>query len=399
MPDASLRELRYFAGTTRPTAFSDGNGASFNAATRLRVTDVEGALEQKMIDDAGLQMDTFARAAPHAMQAMGSFGFSMYMGGAETDTTESAAYQLAKLMLGGGGGPTTNRTYTLDSTGTHTTSKLYASGIDADSVGGNAVLINGEMRMISSTGTDYIDLEVELSAAPSDGDIAVLADSAYAAPAAVKYYFDFFDLGDAAEQQYNIRGCRPASIELITTGVDELLQIKFGFESHTWREEPSATRRTTGGTQDGSNPPPGGYGQLMLLDSGSSTRSLLRGSSLTLSHFGMEWAHTHDRSDSVSGMSEYSRVRPAEGPRATIQIYAEQDMPGLRDDLLAGTTKNLYAQFGSTQGRAVLVHMPSCRVIRDPKPVTIDRLAGYEVVVEATSGSWAGGAPVRLHVA
>jgi len=399
--DNSMGELRMLSGA-RVTTHVAANDSSWDAgtATKLRHTAADvSSLVTEMVPDEAIQSDRYKDNPPLKVRDKGTFPFSVPFGGADSSIDVPASALVLSKLLGGIASPTA-RSATLDSSGVHTTTKFYASGIEAMVVVGQAVLINGEARRVTALGTDSVETDMALSAAPSDGDTATLSTTVYLDETETDY-LSLLHIGDAAENQHNMISCWASELALSGSAVSEMLSIDATMNVDKFRIEPSGTRATLSTTAaEGNSPAPGGIGGLFLADQASTVRTAFEAGTLALPNMGVsnEAFLSHN---GLNGVGAYVKTRPADGLKLTLTIAAQQDMPGLRDDLLAGTAKQLMVMFGDSATRCVAVDMQNGYVNLDPKQADVNGLSGWEVELIASIGPTTNAltkSPLRYHL-
>lgn len=386
----ALRELRYLSGTTRNTTYTAADDAAWapGTATKLRPMD---------FDDSGLVMgseaDTthqqrfYSRPANIATTRGGSFSFSTYFGAAESDATANPVATLLSKIMGGIELPTT-RSYTLDSSGVHTTTRLYATGINSDAVIGQGVLVNGEARSITATASNYVDLNMALSAAPSDDDVATLATTVYLDEDATQEYLDFLAIGHATADQRQMLACQCTGLEVQGLGVGELPKLSYTMSVNDWQWVPSGDRdqmEPTSASQGNDPPVNRGLGGLFFGDYGVTTRAAVKGTIGGVSNL-IAYQDVPDHTG-ANGIGGWQKMPMGDGIQASFSLLFDEDMGGLHDDFVNQTAKQFIFQMGSTAQKCAAIELQRCYLAAAPVSTEVNGLQGVEISVTGDEGS------------
>jgi len=256
------QELRFrFPGSTYSTTFTAANDASWVSGGGSPVTikarcingpvDVTG-LTHARVPDPSVRTRGRGRGIGIADRDQGSFTVEMFL---NATLASKELLSLLGIAFGGLSEPSTEH-YTLDTSGVHTTSKLYASGIEGEGTAGRAALCgvrgdargNGEVIPIVGNGTDYIELARTTSAAMQDGDVVWISHTVYPDLDATENYLDVLMIGDDAANpdQYNCVGCAITGVEFASTNLPdgEMPTVKLTITPGRFRLEPAATKAT-----------------------------------------------------------------------------------------------------------------------------------------------------------
>jgi len=403
MPGPSaIRELRYKAGSSITSAFTDLDQAAWapGTATKLRITGFDASgLTYEAAEDATLQDRMYG--APNNIPTLqkGEIKFNTYLGSGSSDTDENPICTLMGAVIGDTESPTTNKTVDLDSSGVHTATRLYSSGVEAYCEPGMAVLVgvrgdgrgDGRVGVIEDTGSDYIDLKFGLPGAPSDGDAIVISHTAYLTDQSTQKFLDFAAIGyNEASDQLNVIGCQ-GTFTLSGLAPGELPQCEWIFMARDYREESSqgsVDQLEPTSAALGNRPPVNkGVGCFQFNDASGSTMKTFH-----ISDLGIEPNVTYEPVPSpcgANGIATWQRVpgRPGASFNVTLDDSDSDVMPGLHDDFLNGTAKWLVAQFGHTAERCCAIEMQNFYLDAAPTRVDIGSLAGINVTGHADWGT------------
>ncbi len=387
-----------------------GNADSFSG-TKLRITSFDDSGLRHQAEPSADMHDRYYTGSPAVPTLrVGTFGFSMYLGSGSSDTTANPIATLLSKIMGGLDSPSA-KTDAADSSGTHTGTRIYATGIESNVEAGNAVLIgtrgdgrgNGEVRRITATGTNYIDLAMATSGTVQDGDALVLSHTVYLDEDSTQEYLDFLSIGHATSVQRQMIGCQ-ATFEFSGLGIGEKPMVSFTVTPADW-EHASANLATLSSTAGSGNNPPvdKGLGGLFLQDHGTTTRTVYTGGDVAIPNF---MSYSPDTShNGVNGIGAWSKM-PSQ-PRVSLSLHIDQDMPGLYNDFANESTstgaqaKQLLLQYGHTAQRCVAFDFPKCYLAEDPERTPLNNKDAVRLTLEgieaATSGNDIARSPICIH--
>jgi hypothetical protein len=388
----AIRELRYLSGTTRNTSYTAASNAAWapGTAAKLRPMDYDASgLVQGSEADTTHQQRFYSRPANIATTRNGSFSFSTYLGAAESDESENPVATLLSKIMGGIASPGAGgRSQTLDSSGTHTTTRIFAAGIDSDAAVGQAVLVNGEARSITATGSDYVDLNMALSAAPSDGDTATISTTVYLDEDATQEYLDFLAIGHATADQRQMLACQCTGLELQGLGVGELPKLGYSMGVNDWQWVPSGERdalESTSASQGNDPPVNRGLGGLFFGDHGSTTRAAVKGAISGIGNL-IAYQDVPDHTG-ANGIGGWQKMPIGDGITASFSMLFDEDMDGLYTDFNTPTAKQFIFQLGSTAQKCCAIELQRCYLLATPTETDVSGLQGVEVSVSADEGT------------
>jgi hypothetical protein len=268
----ALQEARIrYPGTTFTTTYTAGNHANWTAGKNLRhvenVVDLSNVSHERVPDPT---VQTRARARPVGIKALrtGTFSISFFL--SSTDASAGSTDEIKTLLhkVYGGLSTPTQDTVALDSTGVHTTSRLYASGIEAMCAPGSAVLCgqrgdakgDGEVHVVVAEGANYIDLATRTKGTMADGDDIWFSHTIYPDLTAAQEYLEFLLIGadSTSPDQLNCIGCAVSNVTLRNLNLGDgdvgpIVELEVQVADHRW--EPSGTKATLAtGTPDGADP-------------------------------------------------------------------------------------------------------------------------------------------------
>jgi len=406
----ALREVRYLSGTTFNLTFTNAAAAAWAAgtATKLRVIGWEPDFKFESEPDATLQQRVHGAPANIPTIRTGTVKMTTYLDVAQSDATASPIATFLSLMAGGIDNPAA-RTDAAEAGGSTTALIVTAHGL----VVGNAVLIgtrgdakgNAEVRSIATvTNANAVALTMATSVAAAAADALVYGTTIYFDEAATQKYIDLLAIGKSAEDQLQAIGCM-GGFELTSTGPDQVPRCEFSLRVGDWQEVPSGERdQLEPASAVQGNAPPGvrGMGGFFIGDNGATTRGTLRVSDIKINP-GLAFGPMPGY-NGVNGIEGWVRV-PS---RPTLEFTALLDggadpLPGLYDDFVAGTAKQIMIQWGTTAQHCAAVEFPKFYLDAPPERVAVGALSGVKIVghgeqagVAATVGE-IGASPIRIH--
>jgi len=376
---ADNREIRILYGTTPSTTYTAPNAAGWNPGTASLI---QGWVDDSKLVQPGIPKRHMSQRfysgkgfAPGREDSELSIG--MYSGLAVTDAvTAPFEATLLSKFFGGLSNPASVRKFDAGG-GTHTTTKVYVAAHDITA--GMGVLINGEARRVASVDTTYIELEMALSAAPSDGDDVVIANTVYLDQSADVNYLDTLIMGHHAEDQIQtLAGMGPVTLEGL--GNEDLLSVLMNLTVPHWRESPSGDRETApisfAETPDNGNTAPSlGNGAVYFGDWGVTTRNVIDCDEVKIDP-GLAFA----MATSGGNFTGFKRTRGV--PTCGFKTYVDSDF-GLHADFNAQTEKQALFQFGNVAGGCVFITLPRLRLSKKPDRATISDMRALELELEA----------------
>lgn len=415
----AIRQLDYKSDTTFATTF--GNASAFSG-TKLPILSYDASgLEYGFEPDPGMQTRRYARQQPVPGQREGSFTFSTPAdAGASDNTANIIATFLSKIMGGIQTANDSDRSITLDDSGTggpsHSTSRIYAaSGTFNSEVVGSGIMLgtrgdgkgNGEVRRISAVGTegssDYADVDMLWSGTPADTDVAVIATTVYLDPDATQEYIDFLAMGHPSNVQRQMISCQGV-FELQSLAPGEKPRFMFTMTPADWEWSTSNLGTLSSTVPSKVYPGERGLGGLFLQDNGSTGRTVFKGGDVALPSF-MEYV-PDDSHNGVNGKGGWTKMPTS--PIISLTLQMDEDMPGLYNDFAneavggsSAQAKQLMVQYGHTKQQCFAIDIPKCYLLGDPKETDLNGLAAVRITLQAdeaaTSGTDLARSPIRFH--
>lgn len=413
-----VRELRYLTGTTFNTTFTAASNAAWAAGTaeKLRILSFEDGTTQNSEEDTTLESQAAAGRAPIPLERGGEVKFSTWAEGGEADTSANPAATLMSKCMGGIVNPAAARSDAADSSGVHTTTRVYASGIESNVSVGQGVLVgtrgdargNIELRPVSDTGTDYFDVPMAYSDAPDDSDAILACTTVHFDPTATQAYEDFLAIGASAEDQLQAIGC-VGTFGLESLGATEAPKVSWTFSAGDWQEVPSGERDQLepGSAAQGNDPATvRGMGLCAIGDKGSTTRAVFRVTDVSVdpgfSYEAIPGPH------GVNGREGWQLVVGRPKIELTVLLQGGADpLPGFQDDFAAGTAKQVILQWGTVATRIFGLDFPEAYVSARPMRTAAGVHAAVKVTLEAatsavdseTTANYLAASAMRVHFA
>jgi hypothetical protein len=411
----NLQEIRYRNPASFSTDFTDGDNVLWTNAISLRHTGVVAldGVSHERIEDPTVQKRARARPRGIKMLRTGSFTVQLFLNSSNAD---DAIADLLELIYGGRSTPSANE-YTLDSTGAHTTSRLYASGIDAGVAKGSAVLCgtrgdglgDGEVHVVIDSNTNYIDLATTTKGLMVDGNKVWPSHCIYPDYTQTQEPLEFYLIGEdtTGPDQLNCIGCAVSSVSFsnLNLGDEELpiVELEVQIADHRW--EPTGSAATLAITApSGADPAMDkALGGFFCTDRGSpyvagATRGYLHGGGMTL-----DPDMRVIRIPGPLGVNGITGWRKAIGSskfgfQALIGEGAESGsggpIPNLTDDFDNGVAKQLVYQWGATADAAVAVDLQQAWLDKLPTRLELEEQGAVDIMGHGDEDS--GGATELL---
>lgn len=401
--DQKIRELRLKYGTTfNTTAATVASDSSWDpgTATKIRAIDWQDSFEYASEPDPTLESQMDRHRANIPTLRRGKCSFKTFLEGGSATTTANTIATLLSKFFGGLQSPVTNKTDLLDTAGVHTSIKVYATGVGAMIAPGQAVLIgtrgdakgNGEVRLITAEGTDYVDLDMATSGTPADGDAIVYSHTVFLSPSATQSYLDGLVIGQDATTNYPdqkqwVGGMGSVSFENL--GLGELgPQVKFDLEVGDWAHTRASQAALTPASAHVGNGPAidRGLGGLFIGLSSATTRGTMRCGGWSIDP-GIKYVAIPDP-NGVNGIGGFRRVR-SDGVKWEFIALREEALGSTHDLYTAftgGTARQLMWQWGHAAQNCVAISMPQCYV-DSIMEAELDGLSAVKVSGHATTGT------------
>lgn len=392
-----VRELRWLSGTTYNTAFTAADSTYWAAGTanKLKIIGFDaGDLDQEGEEDTQLESQAAAGQPDIPTVKIGPLKFTTWFEGAESDTNINPVANLMGAAMGGVTAPTTNRTDTVDDTGTNEPDKIYASGIDGFVEPGQAVLCGvvgdarggGEARQIAAEGTHYVDLSMALADTPTSGDSLIYSTTCFFDPTADQTYLDFLALGQATQDQLQAIGCA-GTFTLEGLAPNEAPKVNWEWQTGDWQDVPSGERDQLepGTASDGNDPATlRGLGVFRIGDNGSTTI----GTAFKINQLSISPGFTYEAVDDRNGINGRGGWQLVVG-QPTLECVvllegAEDPLPDFGTDWANKTAKQVYCQWGKASP-AVAIHFPKAYFIGRPKRVKAGNFAAVKIQMKAVT--------------
>ena len=361
-----------------PATTSTGCEKLYTAA----LVDTSG-LEDPRVPNVSVRQRLRGRAGGHRTVQRGSFQLSLWL------NCTSSTVGVVKLLNKVYGALVTPGTVTdaLDSSGTHTVQRLYASGIESIAAIGTAIKVgvkgdtrgDGQVRIVTATGTDYVDLSQDLPAAPADADVITYSHTIYPVESAATETLEFLILGEDENDQFNCIGCGVTAVEIasLNVGDGELPIITFTIEPGRFRNEPDGSKATLNTTTAATGADPisdEGIALFTLADHGASflgeTYTQFCGGKIDVKP-----NLVHARIPCPTGVNGVGGWRRVAGEAmfsfdALFGEGTEDPMETLTADFTANTAKQMLYQVGASDDNCVAIDLQ--RTYLDKRPTSVD---------------------------
>ncbi len=328
-----------------------------------------------------------------------TFKFRMHLAGGSNDTDPTTITSMLGQVFGGLYSPTAIS----DSAEASCTSTL----INATSHGmeeNQAVLVGtrgdsgGDGRLMpiadASNANDYT-LAMALPAAPAESAVLKNGHTIYL-DWENENYTDFLFLGShigggAADDpdQIQMLGCSgKASFGGFKEGETPFVEFEWKVGQWQWvnyADQVSALAHATAAS--GGNPVKGG-GQLLIQDNGTTTRNTIKGGDVEIEYpFDIVAVRDYNNTNAIGG---WVKVRPEMGPMMKCKAYWANvaDMPGLYNDFINGTAKQVLFQVGNVTQKTVGFYMQKAYLqnIDPSRRVELEKMTNLELEFRGTTG-------------
>lgn len=380
----ALREFRALT-TTFQEAHTNAATDTWTAATKYRVVDYDDSgCVREGIEDASLETRMYTKRANIPGLATGTLKFSVYTGGATTDTTACAGAVLANVILSGIQAPTNARTGAVGA-GTSTVVNVLMTSANTYAVPGMAVLVgtkgdgkgNGEVKPIIATDDTWLLLGVACNAAPEAADPLVFSTTVYPDEDATQMYLSTLALGHATADQKQTISCF-GKMGISGLGSTEPPRLDFELTATDHQTCAANARATISHSNVASGTDPAfnkGIGSCQLGDYASNARSIVKSG-----EFSVDPGMAYEAIPSLGGMNGIGGAQKIPSvPMAEFTLLWDEDMPGLRDDFEASTAKRCIMQFGHTAAKTFAVELTKAYLDVEPTSQAIGALAGVRI--------------------
>jgi len=406
---SSIRELRHLSKSSLSTTFTAANNSAWAADTadKLRISGYESDLKHILVADPTQRQRITQKGKPFSTKKEGTFGYSFFLAGRTDATTIDENASIVGEILGGVENAVTDDA--VDTSGTSTTTKLYATGIGAAATVGRAVLIgvkgdgrgDGEVRRVSAAGTDYIDLDMALKDVPIENDVIRFATTLYVDPTlSTDYTHDFLAIGHAANDQQQMIGCQASQLALTGGVVGELPSIKASFIASDWQNVPVSELDQLEADQAmlGNDPVSSNFRRVMFGDKSSTTRNMFCTGDVTIENLGAFFSQ-YPCQNGNNGIGGWTRIE--QDIVASFAMLYDEDA-GIADDLDNNTEKQLMIQYGHAAQACVAIDIQRCALNADPSFVDLEGSSARQISLLALEGDLAstdlGRSPIKIHI-
>lgn len=397
----NVQEMRYIDQSgTLTTAFTAADDATWDAATKLRIFDLDiSGLQYQAEPDATIGTKD-GHKPPKISTLRGgvaeqSISWSMYLEGGNGTITPPAVATL--LGLAWGGIKSAAAVSDQVEAGTTSTNIVVAAnpyvvgqgmlfGTLGDTKGG------GKMGIVKTANAGDFDLLMALPGTPATSDYFYPGHTVYIDYSAETYQ-DFLIIGQNSgssatdsPDQYNIIGCSlTAEIQGLNPG--ELPFVRFTARVGDWRPEPYANLASFTHTTapEGADPASGrGTGAFTLGDYSATTRVTCDGGDLGLA-VGQVVVPRRDPGNGINGIAGWKKMNGADGPVFTLTKY-HGDYLGLVGDFTAQTRKQILIQAGYAAGSTVAIDIQKAYLDKDPSRAELETMTGLALTMHADVG-------------
>jgi hypothetical protein len=389
-------------GAGFPTAFFTPSSWT-GGAIKLKFFDFDHSnLKWHFIGDSAVQNAFEGHPPPHKTYRYGSFKFKMWLeGGSDTITAGTLAVLIGHI-LGGIKSPAAI-TDAVEAAATATNITATAHGMDENDL----VLVGvrgdsgGDGRLVAiedatSSADDY-DVQIALPAAPAASDVLKNGHQVWV-DWTDESYLDFLFIGSdpgsgGTDDPWQIQmiGCQ-AKITIGGLGLDEKPFVEFEVFVGDWQFVADADKATLDPTAaaNGDDPVDGQQsGSLLLQDAGTTTRQTVSGDEYSVS-WGYDLMMVKDLNNN-NRCGGWKKVR-AEAPMIGFKSYwsALADMPGLYNDSINDTAKQVLLQLGHVAESTVGFYMQNATMDRPIDPSSVQPIDQQTALALNFRGSTGG---------
>lgn len=400
----SLREIRISVTssflTNHLNSATDSWALTNTDIHKIRALEYDdGGLKQDPIEDAAIQVRMYDKPAPIAGLRLGSYKFSMPIGGEFSNIHASTYMNFVSVALGGIALPTTQRSAAVSATGS-TTSNVAIATASSFVVAGQAILggvrgdgrMGGEVRPIANVGASYITPAYPFAAAPVEGDPVIFSTTAYPDEDATQLYMHSLGIGyGTSDQRQTISGVPEVKISKL--GIGELPQVDFEMKPADWQDVPAGDRATASSSAAYRGTPPAfdkGMGFVHFDDLTAQTRNVK-----SCGDFTVDPGIKHESIPGpagINGITAWQRV-PAHATaefkivRAKPASTTDEDMPGLNADYVGKVAKRALLQFGHSNGKCVAIEIAQGYIAEAPTPDALGAFAAVKIKLQTYENS------------
>ena len=387
------------------TTFAVNLGDSFSARSIRAVNSPVLTPAQVVVDNPALRQRLARQLGPIlGLKNTSKLTFATALRGtgtaAHTGVTALGAADLAEgqLLANAFGGESLGDGTVVDDVAATSTSIEVA---DASGLAeGQAILVlvgdGYEASVIGDITTNTLTLTRALSAAPDNGAIVHAAATYYPAES-LPGTLQFQTIGaESTDGYHRLLGCT-STMKLGNLAPGQLPQCSWDVMSADWQKYSSATLSSATYSNTVNASVPGLASSLFIADSGSTTRTLVHCSAVSIDPgLGVE------KIASVSGtqgLQGYARSGIA--PTFDFTIYPFGD--AWHDDFSAETAKTIHYQIGSTPGATILIEIQNAVISEVPSRAAVGKQVGTKIkgygLEDTTIGTGdLARASVRLHL-
>lgn len=408
-----IREVRYLNGTSLNTTFTAASNAAWAAgtATKLRVIDDvdQSSLEYPSEPDPTLESQLYRARAHIPTIRTGSVKFSMFLEGAESDTSANPVATLLSHIMGGIQNPNSARTDAAEASGSSTVVKMTTHSSET----GTAILVGtrgdskggAEVRVVTDTNANAVTATMAFPGTPATSDAVVNSTTVFFDDA-TQQYIDGLVIGKSTEDQWQwLGGMGPFSLEGLNPG--EIPKVGFDLSVVDHQIVPAADRdqlEPTSATQGNQPALNRGIGGCFIQDNGTTTRAAFKIADLVINP-NVTFQPIPDP-NGVNGLGGWQRVPSEPTFEFTAILEGGADPFGWVADFENGATstgmqaKQLLFQFGHTAQRCVAIDFPKAYFDARPTRVEAGGLAAVRVVGHGefgTTGTALADSGMRIH--
>lgn len=386
----SRQELRYFASTQLYDSYVAADNAlwEYTNAIKLRLTkevDDTGLIDEAL-EDTTVQTRRLGGAPPLIGRSIGPIKFSTPLGAGNSGITVDATSALLRDIMGNIATPTAK---TATVTAGSSTTSIASTGIGAKLIPGSGVLIgvrgdgygSASVRPVQTEATDAITLGMAAPGIPQADSTITLMQSIYFDEAATDKRFNFTWLSKAtAHQRQAIGAVGSFTVGGLKAGEKPELNFEFQVADHQWVDSGDRTSLTDQAIPQGNDSPTSkALGGLWIGDALGTANTAYRAGGISINP-GITWESLEDP-NGLNGIGGW--LRTTGKPTIELTIPMDADMPGLRDDFIAGTYKKILFQLGTTAQNCVAFYFRYACQKGSPVPAKLNNEAAIKVTFEA----------------
>jgi hypothetical protein len=228
-----------------------------------------------------------------------------------------------------------------------------------------------EATVIKTISTNDLTFTRALSGAPADS-ATVYASATYYPVEDLTGSLQFRALG-SEDMYFHFLGCRCTSFKFSNLNPGQLPQMDFEYGCASWAKKTGGGLAAPTYTSTTNPPIPGYAATLMVGSNGTTTRTVINGSSVSV-----DSGLAVEKLESVGGV-EGVQDWPRSGIKPTVEFTLNPHVDDWFDDYAALTAKSFHYQIGATAGNTVLIEVQKVNIMKVPERAAINSQLGVKV--------------------